>query len=62
MIRLDLQPDEARYIRNVLGQCPHDQVNGLIVRVEQALAAPAAPQAAARPAAADLPISGDETR
>lgn len=62
MIRIDLQPGEAKYIRNLLGQCPHDQVNGLIVRFEQALAPPPPPpQPPPAAAASDLPLSGDET-
>ena len=60
MIRLEFQPAEAKYIRSVLGQCPHDQVNALIVRIEQAMVAPAAPLTPATPPAAGLPVTGDE--
>lgn len=34
MIKLELDKREAAMIRQLLGQAPHDAVNGLIVRLE----------------------------
>lgn len=36
---MNLTEQELRYIRQLLGQQPHDQVNALIVKIEQMILA-----------------------
>ena len=36
-MQLELTPQAVQYIRQILGQRPHDEVNGLIVAIERQL-------------------------